>query len=33
MRPMRITIALAEALGPRLEKLPDGTHRLKPAEV
>jgi SnoaL-like domain len=31
LRPMRVAIALTEALGPRLEKLPDGTHRLKPA--
>lgn len=31
LRPIRATMALAETLGPRLEKLPDGTHRLKPA--
>jgi SnoaL-like domain len=33
VRPIRVSMALAEALGPRLEKLPDGTHRLKPAEA
>jgi hypothetical protein len=30
LRPITASMALAEALGPRLETLPDGTHRLRP---
>jgi SnoaL-like domain len=31
LRPMSASMAVAEAIGPRVEKLPDGTHGLKPA--
>jgi hypothetical protein len=32
MRPLRVGLALAEALGPAVEKLPDGSYRIKPLE-
>jgi SnoaL-like domain len=32
LRPMRAAMALADALGPRVEKLTDATHRMKPLE-